>query len=132
MSETSPRRPTVAVVGASSDRRKFGNKSVRAHAAAGFDVFPVHPTETTVEGLACVRTLADVPAPLDRVSVYLPPAVTLGLLESWAAVSFGEVWLNPGADAAAVVARAQELGLRVVCACSIVDVGFAPAQFADA
>jgi predicted CoA-binding protein len=124
--------PSIAVVGASPDRRKFGNKCVRAYRAAGYDVYPVHPTEPSVEGLPAYKTLTDVPAArLDRVSVYLPPAVGVAALDGFTAKPVGEVWLNPGADAPEVVAKAKQLGLTVVTACSIVDVGFSPSQFPD-
>ena len=36
-------QPTVAIIGASTDRSKFGNKSVRAHLQQGYEVFPVNP-----------------------------------------------------------------------------------------
>ncbi len=120
-------KPTIAVVGASSDRRKFGNRAVRAYAQKGYEVYPVHPREEVIEGRPVYRRLADVPVPrLDRVSVYLPPDVCLPLLEELAAKPAGEVWFNPGADAPAVVARARELGMNAVVGCSIVDVGVNP------
>ena len=123
---------TVAVIGAGPDRRKFGNKSVRAHAAAGYTVYPVHPTAETVEGLTAYRSVADVPAGrLDRVTVYLPPAVGLTVLPAVAARSPGEVWFNPGADSPEVLAEARRLGLNAIAACSIVDLGLSPAQFPD-
>jgi hypothetical protein len=119
--------PTVAVIGASADPLKFGNKSVRAHQKAGYHVFPVHPTAASVEGLMAFPNLAAVPAGrLDRVSVYLPPARTLAFLDELAGRAVGEVWLNPGAYDAAVVARAEQLGLPVRLGCSIVDVGIDP------
>ena len=133
MSETSHRRPTVAVVGASSDRRKFGNKCVRAYLAAGYEVFPVHPTEPVVEGLKAYKSILEVPhEKLDRVSVYLPPAVSVGLMEQVARKTVGEVWLNPGADGVAVIDKAKDLGLNVICDCSIVDIGMSPGMFPDA
>ena len=39
----------VAVVGASSDRKKFGNKALRAFTAEGHTVIPINPNETEVE-----------------------------------------------------------------------------------
>ncbi len=54
-------KPPVAVVGTNTDRRKFGNKAVRAYLAAGYEVFPVHPTEATVEGLTAYRSVNDSP-----------------------------------------------------------------------
>ena len=43
---------TVAVVGASANRTKFGNKAVRAFRDAGWTVFPIHPTLAASRGLA--------------------------------------------------------------------------------
>ncbi|MFO0934909.1 MAG: CoA-binding protein [Gemmataceae bacterium] len=127
-----PVKPTIAVIGASSDRGKFGNKCVRAYLAAGYDVFPVHPRETTIEGLTAYPSIAEIPlAKLDRVSMYLPPAVGVGVLDQIATKTVGEVWLNPGADGVAVLARGHELGLNVVRGCSIVDIGMTPEMFAD-
>jgi predicted CoA-binding protein len=123
---------TIAVVGASADRRKFGNKCVRAFASAGWTVYPVHPTETSVEGLPVFRSVADVPAErLDVVSVYLNPKVGLGVLPTFAAKPVGEVWFNPGAESDEVMTKANELGLHAVAACSIVGHGMNPHTFTD-
>lgn len=120
---------TVAILGASADRSKFGNKSVRAHRAAGFQVFPINPKEKSIEGLPCYESLAGVPAKLDRVSVYLPPSVGLVAMAAIAAANPREVWLNPGAESDEVLARGRELGLRMIVGCSIVDLGMSPSQF---
>jgi uncharacterized protein len=123
---------TVAVVGAGSDRRKFGNKSVRAHLRAGFTVFPIHPTASTVEGLPAYRSVKDVPVKkLDRVTVYLPPSIGLTLLPDIAAVSPGEVWFNPGAESAELLTKARQFGLNIIAGCSIVNLGLSPSMFSD-
>jgi len=125
-------RPTVAVIGASPDRRKFGNKAVRAHAQAGFEVYPIHPTETTVEGLPAFRSLADLPVErLDRVTVYVPPHVVMALLDGLTAKPCGVLILNPGTESPEVVARAKLLGLNVVTGCSILSAGVTPEMFPD-
>jgi uncharacterized protein len=121
---------TVAIVGAGPDRSKFANKSVRAHLAAGWTVFPIHPVAEIVEGLKVYQRISEVPADrLDRLTVYLPLAVTLKVCDSWKAKPIREIMLNPGADSPEVVAKLEELGFNVICACSIVDVGFSPSQF---
>lgn len=119
--------PTVAVIGASSERRKFGNKSVRAHQQAGYTVFPIHPRETLVEGLPVVRSITELPlGRIDRVTIYLPAEPCLKVLDEIATREVGEVWFNPGADHPDVLAKARALGLPVVVGCSIVDVGISP------
>lgn len=119
--------PTVAILGASTDRTKFGNKSVRAHQAKGFTVYPVNPKADEIEGIKAYPSLAEIPAgKLDRVSVYLPPAVGVKVLPQIAERGCDELWLNPGTESDELVAEAERLGLNVIQACSIVDVGVSP------
>ncbi len=119
--------PSVAIVGASADRSKFGNKSVRAHLAQGYEVFPINPKGGEIEGLRVFTDIGDVPAEkLDRVSLYVPPSVGLSLIEAIAAKGCEELWLNPGSESDALAAKARELGLEPIVACSIVDVGASP------
>jgi uncharacterized protein len=122
---------TVAIVGASADRSKYGNKSVRAHAKAGWDVYPVNPKAAEIEGLEAYPDVTSIPVALDRISVYLPAAASRGLLEQWAAKGAAEVFFNPGSDDPAVIDAANDLGLNVVEACSIVDLGLKPSMFPD-
>lgn len=120
---------TIAVLGASHHRNKFGNKCVRAYKEAGYEVFPVNPGEREVEGLPAYRALADVPAELERISVYLPPPLTFELLPDIAAKGAEEVWFNPGSADARVLEEARRLGIAARPGCSIVDIGYSPAQF---
>lgn len=126
-------KPTVAILGASADRSKFGNKSVRAHVKAGYEAYPINPSGGEIEGLRVYRTLEEVPVErLDRVSVYLRPEIGLKILHEMAAKAPGaEIWFNPGSESVALLSRARELGLNVVAACSIVDLGLTPSQFPD-
>jgi len=122
---------SVAVVGASSDRRKFGNKAVRAYRAGGYAVFPVNPNEKKIEGLTTYARIGDVPGPIDRVTVYVPPEILLDILPEIAEKGAGELYLNPGTDREDVVERARSLGLEPILACSIVAIGFSPSEFPD-
>ena len=124
--------PTVAVLGASQNRRKYGNKAVRAYLACGLTVLPVNPREATIEGLTAYPNLDAISEPLDYVSLYLPPAVGLQLLPAIAAKQPREVWLNPGSESDELLDAAAHLKLRTVVACSIVALGRSPAEFPDA
>ncbi len=121
-------RESVAVLGASRDRTKYGNKAVRAFQRQGYPVYPVNPKETEIEGLTCYASVAALPVRPGRVTVYLPPAVTLGLLPGIAARGCDELWLNPGSESPELVREAERLGLKVVQACSIVDIGLSPSS----
>ena len=121
-------QPTIAIVGASNDRRKFGNRAVRAYARQRWEVYPVNPHETTIEDWQVYHSIDDVPVErLDRVSLYVRPDVGMRIVEAIARRQPRELWLNPGAESPELIARAEALGLAVVVACSIVDIGESPA-----
>lgn len=123
------KKPTIAVLGASSNRRKFGNKCVRAFADTGYEVFPINPSEKTIEGFTAYRRLEDVPKPLDCISVYLPPPVSLEYLPDIASAGAGKVWFNPGAADAQVLQAARAAGIHAINGCSVVDIGKSPSQY---
>jgi len=120
---------TVAVIGASTDRRKFGNKAVRAFSTAGYTVVPITPNHDTVEGLQAYASVLDVPGAIDMATFYVPPEIGVHVIDQIAEKHITEVWLNPGAESDAIVARARALGLTPIEACSIVGIGLSPAQF---
>jgi predicted CoA-binding protein len=116
----------VAVIGASNDRRKFGNRAVRAYKLRGYTVVPINPHETEVEGLRAYASVLDVPGPIEMASFYVPPEVGERVIEEIARKQIPEVWLNPGAESDALIARARALEIQPVIACSIVALGQDP------
>lgn len=117
---------TVAVVGASSDRRKFGNKALRAFQAEGHQVVPINPHAASVEGLRAYRSVLDVPGHIDMATVYVQPDVGLTLLAEFGRKGIPEIWINPGAESPELLAEARRLNLNVITACSIVALGRNP------
>ncbi len=117
---------TVAIIGASSAPGKYGNKAVRAYLRQGWTVYPVHPTESTIEGLRVYPSIAAIPGPVDRASLYLPPHVGIGVLEGIKAKGVKELYVNPGAESDELFAEAERLGLEPIFACSIVEIGERP------
>ena len=116
----------VAIIGASNNRAKFGNRAVRAFLREGHTVVPINPHETQVEGLPAYRSVLDVPGPIDMASFYVHPEIGEQLIDEVARKGIREVWLNPGAESDRLVARARELALKPVVACSIVAIGQNP------
>jgi predicted CoA-binding protein len=120
---------TVAVVGASNDRRKFGNKAVRAFRADGHRVIPINPHEPAIEGLRAYASVLDVPGPIDMATVYVRPEIGLRLLGEFEQKQIPEIWINPGADSADLLGEARRRKLNVIAACSIVGIGRDPGEF---
>lgn len=117
---------TVAVIGASNNRNKFGNKAVRAFLKQGYTVYPVNLKETKVEGQPVFKSIVEVPVRPDLVSVYVPPRVLLTIIPDIATRGCDELWLNPGTESDGVLEAANRLGLNVIQVCSIIGIGLSP------
>jgi uncharacterized protein len=105
---------SFAVVGASRDRSKYGNRVLRAYLAHGLKAVPVNPNEEEVEGVPAVPDLAHLPERVDGVSIITPPAVTARVVDEALALGYRDLWLQPGAEDAGAVERARRAGARVL------------------
>lgn len=93
---------TVAVVGATDDESKYGNKIYRDLKAKGFGVFAVNPGRETVDGDPCWPSLSDLPEPPTIVDIVVPPRLTLEVLKECTRLGLRNVWVQPGAADEAV------------------------------
>ena len=116
----------VAVIGGSNNRRKFGNRALRAYRDQGYTVVPINPHEQEVEGLKSYASVLDVPGPIDMASFYVPPDIGEEIIGEMARKQIAEVWLNPGAESDELIARARALSIKPIVACSIVALGRNP------
>ena len=117
---------TIAVIGASSDRRKFGNKAFRAFQAECYTVIPINPNESSVEGISTYPSVIEVPGTIDMATVYVPPEIGITLLDGFERKQIAEIWINPGAESDALIAEARRRKLNVIEACSIIGLGRNP------
>lgn len=120
---------TIAIIGASENRRKFGNKAVRAYLKAGWQVYPVHPIARQIEQLKVYSSVRAIPGPLDRVTMYVTPSVGVTLLREISKKKPKELYLNPGTSNSELLAQARQYGLRVVLHCSILAIGENPHDY---
>jgi predicted CoA-binding protein len=116
----------VAVIGASSSRRKFGNRAVRAFLRQGYTVIPINPREREVEGLPAFASVLDVPGRIDMASFYVPAEIGERVIDDVARKGIAEVWLNPGSESDALIAKARALHIEPIIACSVVAIGQNP------
>lgn len=115
-----------AVVGASTDRDKYGNKVLRAYLQSGRDAWPINPKATEVEGQPAFADLRALPGVPRGISVITPPAVTEKVVEEAAALGVKYVWMQPGAESEAAVTKAEAAGMEVIAdgSCFLVVVGY--------
>lgn len=115
-----------AVVGASADRAKYGNKVLRCYAQHALPVVGVHPKLTAVEGVPCYASLAAIPGPPRAASIVAPPAAAAAIVADAKAAGVRELWFQPGAEDEAAIAAARAAGLHVIAngPCLLVALGF--------
>ena len=115
-----------AVVGASADRDKYGNKVLRVYMQRGRPVYPVNPRAAQVEGLDAYPSLTALPEKPHGVSIVTPPAVSEQVVEEAARLGIRRLWMQPGAESPAAISRAEELGLQLIAGgpCILVVLGY--------
>lgn len=123
-----PQTRSIAIIGASNNRNKFGNKAVRAYLQKGYKVYPVHPLLEAVEGIKAYKSVLDIPEDVDVASFYVPASVGLKVVEEIAKKGIKEIYLNPGAESEELIKKTKGLGINVIQACSILAIGMNPAE----
>ena len=114
-------RRTWAIVGASNDPSKFGNRVFRSLRGAGYTVYPVNPRGGQIDGVEVYASLADLPESPEVVDMVVPPAVTAKVVEEMQELGLTRVWMQPGAESSAAIAYCHEHGIQVVHdACAMV------------
>jgi predicted CoA-binding protein len=103
-----------AVVGASQDRTKYGNKVLRVYQQNNRDVVPVNPKADEVEGLKSYADLASIPGQIDGVSIITPPAITERVVQDAVRRGIKNIWMQPGAESTAAIKMAEEGGANVI------------------
>jgi predicted CoA-binding protein len=102
------------VVGASTDRSKFGNRVLRCYLQHGKKAIPVHPRETEVEGIPAVKSVSGLPPEVASISIITPPAVTEKVVEEAIAKGIRNIWMQPGAESAEAVKTCRAKGINVI------------------
>jgi predicted CoA-binding protein len=118
--------PVFGVVGASKNRDKYGNKVLRCYLQNGRVVVPVNPVEGEIEGVACVRSVSELPAEVQSLSIITPPQVTDQVVEQAIARGVRNIWMQPGAQSAAAIAACEQAGVNVIAdgSCVLVVMGY--------
>ncbi|MCP4507929.1 MAG: CoA-binding protein [Fuerstiella sp.] len=115
-----------AVAGASTDRRKYGNKVLRCYQQHGHNVVPVNPNSDMVEGLAAVASLNEVRPQPHAVSIITPSAVTKQIVEEAICLGIQHLWLQPGAESFDAIKACRNADINLIHSgpCILVVLGY--------
>jgi predicted CoA-binding protein len=103
-----------AVIGATDNPEKYGNRVFKNLTKRGYEVYPVNPNLKEIEGTKCYPTLSDVPVKVDVVDFVVPPNVTESILKECKKLGLDNIWLQPGSESDAAIAFCRDNNLKVV------------------
>ncbi len=116
----------IAIIGASKNRNKYGNKALRAWIKAGAEAIPVNPHEEEIEGIKCYKSVKDIPGKLEEASFYVPPTIGLTVVNDCKEKGIKKAYLNPGSESEELIKALKEAGIEPIMACSIIAAGENP------
>jgi predicted CoA-binding protein len=103
-----------AVIGATDNTDKYGNRIFKNLTGRGYEVYPVNPNLKEIEGVKCYPTLSDIPVKVDVVDFVVPPSVTESILKECKKLGLDHIWLQPGSESNAAIAFCHDNKLKVV------------------
>ncbi len=111
-----------AVIGASTDPDKYGNKVLKDLLRRGLEAIPINPKKGMIEGKAAYASVLDFPGKIDMAVMVVPPDIGMKILPEILSKKIPWVWFQPGSESEGLVLYCQEHGLRyTVNACIMVD-----------
>ncbi len=105
---------TIAVVGASRKKGKFGNTLFKELKAKGYTAIPINPNSDSIEGERCYPSLKALPVKVDGVAVVVPPHEAERIVREAADAGISRIWLQQGAESKEAVRFCEEHGMSVV------------------
>lgn len=113
-----------AVVGASENPQRYGNKIVKRLKSAMYNVLPVSPNYEKVEGIKSFASISDVSGPIDVVNFVVNPSIGMKVLDEVIEKGIKRIWLQPGTVSSKLVQKAKDNDIEVIEACILVVLGW--------
>src|SRR5438105_11785539 len=113
----SKNRERVVVLGASPKPERFAFRALQMLLEYGYEATPVNPAFDEILGQRCFRSIADVPRPIDTVTMYLGSRRSDPLIAAIVAASPRRIIFNPGAENSRLEQAARERGIDVLHDC---------------
>lgn len=110
-----------AVVGASSDEKRFGYKIFKKLEAHGYRIFLVSANYEQIEEYPVYKSIKDIKEKIDVVEFVVNPSIGHKILAECIELGIDKIWLQPGARSEALVNEAEKHNISVVQSCVLVE-----------
>ena len=103
-----------AIVGATDNPEKNGNRIFKNLKGRGYEVFPVNPKLDVLDDTKVYHSLSDIPEKVDVVDFVVPPPVTEEILKECKKLGLTRIWLQPGAESENAIQYCIDNGMQVL------------------
>tara|TARA_B100000676_G_scaffold23609_1_gene21032 strand:+ start:768 stop:1160 length:393 start_codon:yes stop_codon:yes gene_type:complete len=88
----------IALIGASNDKNKYGNKILLDLISKGHNVVPINPKENIIAGLKSYSNVSELTEKPSIINFVVPPNVGFELTKDLVESDFDNFWYQPGAE----------------------------------
>ena len=88
----------IALVGASNDPTKYGNKILLDLVKKGYNVAPVNTKEDTIAGIKSYKNILDLKESPSIINFVVPPSIGFQVTKELVENKFDNFWYQPGAE----------------------------------
>ena len=88
----------IALVGASNDKNKYGNKILLDLLSKNYNVVPINQKEDTIAGLKAYTKVQDLPFRPSIINFVVPPEIGLDITKELVEEGYDHFWYQPGAE----------------------------------
>ena len=88
----------IALVGASNDPKKYGNKILLDLVSKGYNVAPVNSKEKTIAGIKSYKNVLDLKESPSIINFVVPPSIGFRITKELVENNFDNFWYQPGAE----------------------------------
>ena len=89
---------SIALIGASNDRSKYGNKIYRDLRNKGYNVTPINPKEEKIEGDRAYSSIEEMKELPDIANFVVPPPVAIRIAQNITNLGIKHLWFQPGSE----------------------------------
>lgn len=117
--------PAFAVIGASDNPKKYGNRVLKCYLSHNKTVYPVNPKAKEIEKIPCYDNVSQLPDSVKSISIVTPPRVTETIIDEIIAKGINNVWMQPGAESPLAIQKCEKHNINVIAngPCILVELG---------
>ena len=88
----------IALIGASNDKNKYGNKILLDLISKGHNVVPINPKEDSIAGLKSYSNVSELSEKPSIIKFVVPPNIGFQLTKDLVESDYDNFWYQPGAE----------------------------------